>query len=80
MSRLLSGVLVAVALFGALALGPDAPSAVAQTTAPSGPSLNPPSEQESADSKQKLVIAVTAIALLGIVVYGNQVRRKKTKK
>lgn len=80
MSRLLTGVLVAVALLGALALGPGAPVAVAQTTAPSGPTLNPPSEQESAESKQKLVIAVTAIALLGIVVYGNRVRHKKAKK
>ena len=81
MSRLLTGMLVAVALLGAVALGPSATEAVAQTTtAPSGPTLNPPTEQESADSRQKVVIAVVAIALLGLVVYGNRVRRKKSKK
>jgi hypothetical protein len=79
-SRLLTGMLVAVALLGAVALGPAAVEAVAQTTAPSGPTLNPPTEQETADNKQKVVIAVVAIALLGIVVYGNRVRHKKTKK
>ncbi|MFC5290430.1 hypothetical protein ACFPM7_25545 [Actinokineospora guangxiensis] len=80
MSRLLTGMLVAVAVLGAVALGPVATEAVAQTTAPSGPTLNPPTEQDSADSKQKVVIAVVAIALLGIVVYGNRVRHKKAKK
>ncbi|GAA4428468.1 hypothetical protein ACFQV2_33655 [Actinokineospora soli] len=80
MSRLLTGLLVAGALLGVLALGPAATEAVAQTTAPNGPTLNPPSEQDAADSRQKVVIAVTAIVLLGIVVYGNRLRKKKTKK
>lgn len=83
MSRLLTGMLVAVALLGAVALGPSATEAVAQTTvpsAPSGPTLNRPSEQDAADNKQKVVIAVVAIALFGIVIYGNRVRHKKAKK
>ncbi|GGS25196.1 MULTISPECIES: hypothetical protein [Actinokineospora] len=81
MSRLLTGVLLGVTLLGAIALGPSAPAAFAQeTTAPSGPTLNPPTEEEAADSRQKLVITVTALVLLGLVVYGNRVRRKRVKK
>lgn len=80
MSRTLAGLVLALVLLGAVALGPAATEAVAQTTAPPGPTLNPPSAQDGADSRQKVVIAVAAIVLLGIVIYGNRVRRKRTKK
>ena len=79
MSRLLTGLLVAGVLLGALALGPAVTEAWAQT-APPGPTLTPPSEQDGADSRQKVVITVIALVLLGLVIYGNRVRRKRAKK
>lgn len=80
MSRMVAGFVLALVVLGAVALGPSATEAVAQTTAPSGPTLNPPSAEDAADSQQKVVITVVALALLGVVVYGHRVRRKRTKK
>ena len=49
------------------------------TTAPAGPTIDAPSEADSAKSRNNLVVGVVAIVLLGIVVYGNRVRAKKKK-
>ncbi|MGW5052843.1 hypothetical protein [Actinokineospora sp. NPDC004072] len=87
MSRLLAAALLGVTLLGAVALGPTATAAPAErpvaqqtTTAPPGPTLNPPTEGDAADSRRKVVFTVTALVLVGLVVYGNRVRRKRAKK
>ncbi|MGQ0838375.1 hypothetical protein [Actinokineospora sp.] len=84
MTRLLLGVLLAALVtLGAAPLA----AAVAQppatdaplTDAPAGPRLDPPTEADAAKSKDKLIIGVTALVLLGVVVYGNRVRAKRRK-
>jgi hypothetical protein len=49
------------------------------TTAPAGPTINAPTEADSAKSRDNLIVGAVAIVLLGIVVYGNRVRAKKKK-
>lgn len=86
MTRLLLGLLLGVAV-----LLPAAPTATATadtaavaaqgpaTTAPAGPELAPPTQEDAETSRRKLVIGVTAIVLLGLVIYGNRVRAKRQK-
>lgn len=56
------------------------PPATTSPVAPEGPTLNQQSESDVSNSRQKLVIGVTAAILLGIVIYGNRVRWKRRKK
>ncbi|CAM3618721.1 hypothetical protein KIPE111705_17060 [Kibdelosporangium persicum] len=58
-----------------------APYAQQTATAPPGPTIDtPPTEQDAANSRQRLVIGIAAIVLLGIVVLGHRARRKRAKK
>jgi hypothetical protein len=64
-------------------LGPAvlAPFSQQTATAPAGPTIEtPPTEQDAADSRQRLVIGVTAVVLLGIVVLGHRARAKRRAK
>lgn len=58
-----------------------APYAQQTGTAPPGPAIEPPpAEQEGASSRQRLVIGVAAVVLLGIVILGHRARAKRRKK
>ncbi|SDD20014.1 hypothetical protein [Actinokineospora iranica] len=79
--------LLLAALFGIVVLFGAAPPASATglaqpptTTAPSVDLPDQPSEADVAKDKNKLVVGVVAVALLGIVVYGHQIRAKRKKK
>lgn len=51
-----------------------------QSTAPAGPDIpTAPTTQDVATSRNKLVIGVAAIVLLGIVVFGHRLRSKRKK-
>jgi hypothetical protein len=51
-----------------------------QSNAPPGPDIpNAPTTQDPATSRNKLVIGVVAVVLLGIVVLGHRIRRKRQK-
>jgi hypothetical protein len=56
-----------------------APPSSGATTAPAGPKLTPDTEADQAESKRKLILGITAVVLLGIVIWGRSVRRKKQK-
>lgn len=52
-----------------------------QTTAPPGPAIDtPPTEQDSNDTRQRLVIGIVAVVLLGVVILGHRTRAKRKKK
>jgi hypothetical protein len=58
-----------------------APYAQQTATAPAGPTIAPqPTEEEAASSRQRLVIGIAAVVLLGIVILGHRARRKRAKK
>ncbi|ALG13676.1 hypothetical protein AOZ06_48545 [Kibdelosporangium phytohabitans] len=58
-----------------------APYAQQTATAPAGPDITPaPTTEDAADSKQRLVIGIAAVVLLGIVILGHRARRKRMKK
>lgn len=58
-----------------------APYAQQTATAPPGPSIAPqPTAEEAASSRQRLVIGIAAVLLLGIVIVGHRARRKRAKK
>lgn len=58
-----------------------APYAQQTATAPPGPTIEtPPTEQDAANSRQRLVIGVVAVVLLGIVILGHRARRKRRSK
>lgn len=48
-------------------------------TAPSGPELKPDTEADKAESRRKLVMGITSVVLVGIVIWGRSVRRKRKK-
>jgi hypothetical protein len=61
---------------------------VTTTTAPSSPpsatsgagtigKLNPEQESDKAESKRKLIMGVASVVLLGLVIWGRSVRRKR---
>ena len=53
---------------------------IAHVQAPPGPNIpQAPTIQDAAQSKDKLVIGVVAIVLLGIVIYGHRLRSKRKK-
>lgn len=54
--------------------GPTAP-----TTAPTVDLDQPDTEADKAEQKRKIVMGVTSVVLLGIVIWGRSVKRKKAK-
>jgi hypothetical protein len=62
----------------AVTAGAQQPTVDPPPTAPPGPTLTP--EQESAKSRQKLVIGIIAVILLAIVIVGRSARNKARKK
>jgi hypothetical protein len=63
----------------AASAAPDVPI-VAVQPAPPGPDIQPaPTEQDAATAKNRLVVGIAAIVLLGIVVLGRRMRSKRTK-
>ncbi|MCT2586172.1 hypothetical protein [Actinophytocola gossypii] len=49
-------------------------------TAPAGPSLEPAdTEAEQSEQQRKIVLGVASVVLVGIVVWGRSVRRKRAK-
>lgn len=49
-------------------------------TAPAGPTLEPAdTEAEKDESQRKLVMGIASVVLVGIVVWGRSIRRKKAK-
>ncbi|WP_436492189.1 hypothetical protein [Actinokineospora sp. HUAS TT18] len=81
MTRLLIGLfLTALIVLGGGSAATATPFAQqTETVAPTGPTLDPATNNDAATSKKKLVIGVTAAVLLGIVIYGNRVRAKRRK-
>lgn len=58
-----------------------APYAQQTATTPAGPEITPaPTEQDASDSRQRLVVGIVAIVLLGIVILGHRARSKRMKK
>jgi predicted S18 family serine protease len=62
----------------------DDEGAVVTTTAPStvqpGPGkLTPDTEADKAESKRKLVMGVASVVLVGMVIWGRSIRRKRKK-
>jgi hypothetical protein len=50
-----------------------------ESTAPRVPLDKPDTEADKAESKRKLIMGVSSVILLGVVIYGRSVRRKKRK-
>ncbi len=51
------------------------------STAPAGPRLEPAdTEADRAESRRKIVMGVASVVLIGIVVWGRSIRRKKKAK
>lgn len=51
----------------------------APTTAPTVDLDQPDTEADKAEQKRKIVMGVTSVVLLGIVIWGRSVKRKKAK-
>ncbi|WP_460405847.1 hypothetical protein [Actinophytocola sediminis] len=65
-----------LAVAGQPASDPAQPSA----PAPDGPAIEQPeTEAERGDTRRKLVMGIASAVLLGIVVWGRSIRRKKAK-
>lgn len=56
------------------------PASSPGATAPSGPKLEPESENDQAESRRKLIMGVASVVLVGIVLWGRSVRAKRRKK
>lgn len=51
------------------------------TAPPGGPGkLEPDTEADQAESRRKLVMGVSSVVLIGLVIWGRSIRRKKRKK
>jgi hypothetical protein len=74
-------VLFVLPVGAAVAAAPSDVTVLAQqTTAPPGPDITPaPTTQDAATSRNKLVIGVVAVVLLGIVILGHRLRSKRQK-
>ena len=57
----------------------SAPPPSTGASAPAGPKLQPDTEADQAESKRKLVMGVASVVLIGLVIWGRSVRRKKAK-
>jgi len=57
----------------------SAPPSSPGASAPAGPKLQPDTEADQAESKRKLVMGVASVVLIGLVIWGRSVRRKKAK-
>jgi hypothetical protein len=55
------------------------PTTTAPSTAPKVELDKPETEADQAESKRKLVMGVTSVVLLGVVIWGRSVRRKRRK-
>lgn len=49
---------------------------LAQEEAPPGPTLDPQNEADAKKNRSRLIVAVIAAVLLGIVIWGRHVRKK----
>lgn len=59
---------------------PTAPPSQPGATAPAGPTLEPAdTEADRAESRRKLVMGIASVVLVGIVVWGRSIKRKKAK-
>ncbi len=59
---------------------PPSSTAPASTTQGGGPGrIDTETEADEAESRRKLVLGVTSVVLLGLVVWGRNVRRKRKK-
>jgi hypothetical protein len=54
---------------------PSSPGA----SAPAGPKLQPDTEADKAESRRKLIMGAASVVLLGLVIWGRSVRRKRRK-
>jgi hypothetical protein len=54
---------------------PSSPGA----SAPSGPKLQPDTEADKAESRKKLIMGAASVVLLGLVIWGRSIRRKRKK-
>lgn len=51
------------------------------TTAPAGPKLEPAdTEADRAEQRRKIVMGVASVILIGVVIWGRSIRRKRRKK
>lgn len=50
------------------------------TTTSGGLQLDPETEADQADDRRKLVMGVASVVLVGLVIWGRSVRRKRRKK
>ncbi|PPK69749.1 hypothetical protein V5P93_006609 [Actinokineospora auranticolor] len=87
MARVLLAAVAAVVLLvggppAAFAASPTQAGVVGLAQAPTAPGVDlqpPPTEAERDKAKNKIVVGVVAVVLLGIVIYGNRVRAKRRK-
>ncbi|HKS47943.1 MAG TPA: hypothetical protein VJT49_23090 [Amycolatopsis sp.] len=85
--KLLAGLLLGVVVLFAAPAAPAASASTSigvvaqQATAPPGPRIDPADTDKAnaQKTKSKVVVGVTAVVLLGIVVWGRSIRRKRRK-
>ena len=58
---------------------PSAPPSSPSTSAPAGPNLEPDQEADKAETNRKLIMGVSSVVLLGLVIWGRSIRRKRRK-
>jgi hypothetical protein len=59
---------------------PSTPPVQPGATAPAGPTLEQPdTEADRAESRRKLVMGIASVVLIGIVVWGRSIKRKRAK-
>jgi len=69
---------------GSLVVQPTSPSPSPSpsspgASAPSGPKLQPDQEADKAESQKKLIMGGASVVLLGLVIWGRSIRRKRRK-
>lgn len=88
MAALMLGVLLSFAAPSAVAVAAptiavtSAQPVVAQNTAPPGPVIDPAdnARANAQKTKSKVVVGVVCAVLLGIIIYGRHIRRKRRRK
>jgi hypothetical protein len=64
----------------AAAAQPTSTSAPAPTTTKPGVKIeDPPTEADEAESRKKLIMGAASVVLLGLVIWGRSIRRKRKK-